>query len=53
MAAKVFQVTGQKEDPENFLLMYVMGLNIAGVIESSVSVSLLLSLLLADPGAVK
>jgi oxaloacetate decarboxylase beta subunit len=32
MAARVSQVEGQKEDPQNFLLMHAMGPNVAGVI---------------------
>ena len=32
MAARVSHVEGQKEDPQNFLLMHAMGPNVAGVI---------------------
>ena len=44
MAARVSQVVGQKEDPDNFLLMHAMGPNVAGVIGSAVSAGVLLSL---------
>lgn len=36
MAARVSQVEGQKEDPQNFLLMHAMGPNVAGVIGTAV-----------------
>lgn len=35
MAARVSQVVGQKEDPNNFLLMHSIGPNLAGVIGSA------------------
>ena len=34
MAARVAQKVGQKENPQNFLLMHAMGPNVAGVIGS-------------------
>jgi len=44
MAARVVQKIGQKEDPENFLLMHAMGPNVAGVIGSAVAAGILLAL---------
>ncbi len=43
MAARVVQKVGQKENPENFLLMNAMGPNVAGVIGSAVAAGILLS----------
>jgi len=43
MAARVSQVVGQKEDPQNFLLMHAMGPNVAGVIGSAVAAGILLN----------
>ncbi|TET38535.1 MAG: sodium ion-translocating decarboxylase subunit beta [Planctomycetota bacterium] len=45
MAARISQIVGQKEDPQNFLLMHAMGANVAGVIGSAVAAGLFLSLL--------
>lgn len=42
MAARVVQLEGQKENPDNFLLMHAMGPNVAGVIGSAVAAGLLL-----------
>ena len=44
MAARVSQVVGQKENPQNFLLMHAMGPNVAGVIGSAVAAGVLLAL---------
>ena len=44
MAARVVQKEGQKEDPENFLLMHAMGPNVAGVIGSAIAAGILLAL---------
>ncbi len=44
MAARVSQTQGQKADPHNFLLMHAMGPNVAGVIGTTVVVSLFISL---------
>jgi len=44
MAARVVHKMGQKEDPENFLLMHAMGPNVAGVIGSAVAAGVLLML---------
>ncbi|GAA0117174.1 sodium ion-translocating decarboxylase subunit beta [Clostridium senegalense] len=44
MAARVSQVVGQEYDPTNFLLMYAMGPNVAGVIGSAVAAGVLLSI---------
>ena len=44
MAARVSQTIGQKENPSNYLLMFAMGPNVAGVIGSAVSAGVLLSL---------
>ena len=45
MAARVSQVVGQKENPQNFLLMHAMGPNVAGVIGSAIAAGVFLSLL--------
>ncbi|MBN1369240.1 MAG: sodium ion-translocating decarboxylase subunit beta [Dehalococcoidaceae bacterium] len=45
MAARVVQHVGQKENPKNFLLMYAMGPNVAGVIGSAVVAGVLLNML--------
>lgn len=45
MAARVVQKEGQREDPENFLLMHAMGPNVAGVIGSAIAAGILLSIL--------
>lgn len=45
MAARVVHKIGQKEDPENFLLMHAMGPNVAGVIGSAVAAGILLSMI--------
>lgn len=44
MAARVSQVVGQKENPQNFLLMHAMGPNVAGVIGSAIAAGVLLSI---------
>ncbi len=44
MAARVSQVVGQKENPQNFLLMHAMGPNVAGVIGSAIAAGVLLSM---------
>jgi len=44
MAARVSQKIGIEEDPENMLLMYAMGPNVAGVIGSAVAAGVLLTL---------
>ncbi|MBP1755028.1 MAG: glutaconyl-CoA decarboxylase beta subunit [Firmicutes bacterium] len=44
MAARVSQVEGQKANPGNYLLMFAMGPNVAGVIGSAVAAGILLSL---------
>ena len=46
-SARVVQMVGQKEDPENFLLMHAMGPNVAGVIGSAVAAGVLLNALRA------
>jgi oxaloacetate decarboxylase beta subunit len=45
MAARVSQVVGQKENPQNFLLMHAMGPNVAGVIGTAVAAGVMISLL--------
>ncbi|NCC06986.1 MAG: sodium ion-translocating decarboxylase subunit beta [Clostridia bacterium] len=45
MAARVAQKVGQKENPQNFLLMHAMGPNVAGVIGSAVAAGILITLL--------
>lgn len=44
MAARVSQKVGQADNPANFLLMYAMGPNVAGVIGSAVAASVMLSM---------
>ena len=44
MAARVSQKIGIEEDPENMLLMFAMGPNVAGVIGSAVAAGVLLTL---------
>ncbi len=43
MAARVVQRVGQKERPDNFLIMHAMGPNVAGVIGSALAGGVLLS----------
>jgi len=43
MAARVVQVVGTQEDPQNHLLEHAMGPNVAGVIGSAVAAGVLLS----------
>lgn len=45
MAARVAQKVGQKENPQNFLLMHAMGPNVAGVIGSAVAAGVLINLM--------
>ncbi|MEG1274549.1 MAG: sodium ion-translocating decarboxylase subunit beta, partial [Ruthenibacterium sp.] len=45
MAARVSQKVGQKENPQNFLLMHAMGPNVAGVIGSAVAAGVLINML--------
>jgi len=45
MAARVVQKVGNKERPDNFLLMHAMGPNVAGVIGSAVAAGLLIAML--------
>ncbi len=44
MAARVAQKEGQKELPDNYLLMHAMGPNVAGVIGSAVAAGILLAI---------
>ncbi len=44
MAARVSQKEGQKEVPDNYLLMHAMGPNVAGVIGSAVAAGVLLAI---------
>lgn len=44
MAARVSQREGQKEVPDNYLLMHAMGPNVAGVIGSAVAAGILIAL---------
>ena len=44
MAARVVQIEGQKEDPQNFLLMHAMGPNVAGVIGSAIAAGIILAM---------
>ncbi|GAB1455546.1 MAG: sodium ion-translocating decarboxylase subunit beta [Spirochaetia bacterium] len=45
MAARVSQVVGRRENPDNYLLMHAMGPNVAGVIGSAVAAGVMLSFL--------
>ncbi len=45
MSARVVQKLGQKENPQNFLLMHAMGPNVAGVIGTAVAAGVFLSIL--------
>lgn len=44
MAARVSQTVGQREVPDNYLLMHAMGPNVAGVIGSSIAAGILISM---------
>jgi oxaloacetate decarboxylase beta subunit len=44
-SARVAQMVGQEEDPQNFLLMHAMGPNVAGVIGSAMAAGVLWSVL--------
>ena len=44
-SARVAQMVGQQEDPENHLLMHAMGPNVAGVIGSAIAAGVLWSIL--------
>jgi oxaloacetate decarboxylase beta subunit len=45
MAARVVQDMGQKEDPDNYLLMHAMGPNVAGVIGTATVAGVLLAVM--------
>lgn len=45
MAARVAHSVGQEADPDNYLLMYAMGPNVAGVIGTAIAAGALLSIL--------
>jgi len=44
-SARVVQMVGQQEDPNNFLLMHAMAPNVAGVIGSAIAAGVLWSAL--------
>ncbi|NQU41456.1 MAG: sodium ion-translocating decarboxylase subunit beta [Lentisphaerae bacterium] len=44
-SARVVQMVGQREDPDNFLLMHAMAPNVAGVIGSAIAAGILWSIL--------
>ncbi len=44
-SARVVQIVGQEEDPNNFLLMHAMAPNVAGVIGSAIAAGILWSML--------
>ncbi len=46
MAARITQIEGLKEDPQNHLLMHAMGANVSGVIGSAIAAGILLTLFL-------
>jgi carboxybiotin decarboxylase len=45
MAARVCQTVGREANPSNFLLMYAMGPNVAGVIGSAIAAGIFLAIL--------
>ena len=45
MSARVVQVMGQKENPQNFLLMHAMGPNVAGAIGAAIAGGVFLGIL--------
>jgi oxaloacetate decarboxylase beta subunit len=45
-SARVVQIVGQKEDPNNFLLMHAMAPNVAGVIGSAIAAGIFWSMLM-------
>jgi oxaloacetate decarboxylase beta subunit len=45
MAARTSNMVGREENPDNWLLMYAMGPNVAGVVASSVMAGIFLSIL--------
>lgn len=45
MSARVVQVLGQKENPQNFLLMHAMGPNVAGAVGAAVAGGVFLGIL--------
>ncbi|HPR63117.1 MAG TPA: sodium ion-translocating decarboxylase subunit beta [Thermoanaerobaculia bacterium] len=45
MAARVAHTVGQKENPQNYLLMHAMGPNVAGVIGTAVAAGVLIAIL--------
>ena len=45
MAARVCHVVGQEANPSNYLLMYAMGPNVAGVIGSAIAAGIFLAIL--------
>ncbi len=44
MAARVTQMVGQQENPNNFLLMHAIGPNLAGVIGSASAAGMLIAM---------
>jgi len=44
MAARVSQMVGQQENPNNFLLMHSIGPNLAGVIGSASAAGMLIAM---------
>lgn len=46
MAARIVQKMGQKEDPQNFLLMHAVGANVSGQIASVIAGGMILSLVM-------
>ena len=45
-SARVAQMVGQQEDPDNHLLMHAMGPNVAGVIGSAVAAGYFISMVM-------
>ena len=44
MAARVSQMVGKQEDPNNFLLMHAIGPNLAGVIGSASAAGMMIAM---------
>ena len=45
MSARIIQKMGQKEDPQNFLLMHAVGANVSGQIASVIAGGIILNLI--------
>ena len=45
MSARIIQKMGQKEDPQNFLLMHAVGANVSGQIASVIAGGIILNMI--------